>query len=187
MNVTHGDEVRADGPYRNSILRITIACTGVAVVGFSLCLHVNRRHPVMPTVIRLSRGHLLPPSRPAGHNQCSTKTALPPTPDETEVPTALRGINQRLNSNAQLMPTCRLHCVAPTNACPCTLDLLLLAETCLNARSLLRFHHGDCHPQGRSPRERTVSRWCIADNHCMHRSGGRTLFSLLARQTPPPR
>ncbi|KAA1257186.1 hypothetical protein LF1_54650 [Rubripirellula obstinata] len=25
------------------------------------------------------------------------------------------------------------------------------------------------------------------DNHCMHRSGGRTLFSLLARQIPPPR
>ncbi|WP_162273300.1 hypothetical protein [Rubripirellula obstinata] len=29
--------------------------------------------------------------------------------------------------------------------------------------------------------------WYIADNHCMHRSGGRTLFSLLARQIPPPR
>ncbi len=108
--------------------------------------------PVNPTVIRLSRGHLLPASRPAGHCQRSTKTALPPTLDETEVPTALRGINRRLNSNAQLMPTCRMHCVAPTNACLRALDLTLPTETCLNARSLLRLETGDCHPRGRSPR-----------------------------------
>ncbi|KAA1256996.1 hypothetical protein LF1_56940 [Rubripirellula obstinata] len=36
----------------------------------------------MHTVIRLSREHLLPASRPAGHNPCSTKTALPPTLDQ---------------------------------------------------------------------------------------------------------
>ncbi|KAA1257275.1 hypothetical protein LF1_54240 [Rubripirellula obstinata] len=72
----------------------------------------------MRTVIRLSRGHLLPASRPAGHNPCSTKSALPPTLDEIDVPTALRGINQRLNSNARMPLTCRMHCVASTNACP---------------------------------------------------------------------
>ncbi|KAA1257217.1 hypothetical protein LF1_53660 [Rubripirellula obstinata] len=42
--VTHGDEVRADGPHRNGALRITIACTGVAAAHFSLCLHVKSRH-----------------------------------------------------------------------------------------------------------------------------------------------
>ncbi|KAA1257134.1 hypothetical protein LF1_55340 [Rubripirellula obstinata] len=42
--VTHGDEVRADGPHRNGVLRITIACTGVAAAHFSLCLHVKSRH-----------------------------------------------------------------------------------------------------------------------------------------------
>ncbi|WP_149753177.1 hypothetical protein [Rubripirellula obstinata] len=44
MIVTHGDEVRADGPHRNGVLRITIACTGVAAAHFSLCLHVKSRH-----------------------------------------------------------------------------------------------------------------------------------------------
>ncbi|WP_149752490.1 hypothetical protein [Rubripirellula obstinata] len=44
MAVTHGDEVRADGPHRNGVLRITIACTGVAAARFSLCLHVKSRH-----------------------------------------------------------------------------------------------------------------------------------------------
>ncbi|KAA1257255.1 hypothetical protein LF1_54040 [Rubripirellula obstinata] len=85
----------------------------------------------MHTVIRLSRGHLLPASRPAGHCQRTTKTALPHCSKNTEMPTALRGINRRPNSNAQSMLTCRMHCVAPTNACPWILDLLLLAETCL--------------------------------------------------------
>ncbi|KAA1257028.1 hypothetical protein LF1_56660 [Rubripirellula obstinata] len=164
-----------------------MTCTGVAVVDFFVCLQVFRRHPVMSTVIRLSRGHLLPASRPAGHNPCSTKTALPPTLDETEALTALRGINQRLNSNAQLMPTCRMHCVAPTNACIPELDILPPTETCFAGDTLLRFSHGGCHPRGRSPRRRTLSRWCFSDNHCMHRSGGRTLSSLLARQIPPPR
>ncbi|WP_162273261.1 hypothetical protein, partial [Rubripirellula obstinata] len=44
MAVTHVDEVRADGPHRNGVLRITIACTGVAAAHFSLCLHVKSRH-----------------------------------------------------------------------------------------------------------------------------------------------
>ncbi|KAA1257432.1 hypothetical protein LF1_52810 [Rubripirellula obstinata] len=44
MVVTHGDEVRADGPYRDGVLRITIACTRVAAARFSLCLHVKSRH-----------------------------------------------------------------------------------------------------------------------------------------------
>ncbi|KAA1256842.1 hypothetical protein LF1_54960 [Rubripirellula obstinata] len=34
-----------------------------------LCLQVFPRHPQIATVIRLSCGHLLPTSRPAGHNQ----------------------------------------------------------------------------------------------------------------------
>ncbi|WP_162273270.1 hypothetical protein [Rubripirellula obstinata] len=34
---------------------------------------------------------------------------------DIEVLTALQGINQRLNSNTQSMPTCRMHCVAQTN------------------------------------------------------------------------
>ncbi|KAA1257168.1 hypothetical protein LF1_55680 [Rubripirellula obstinata] len=44
MIVSYVDEVRADGPYRDGVLRITIACTGVAAAHFPLCLHVNRRH-----------------------------------------------------------------------------------------------------------------------------------------------
>uniref|UniRef100_UPI001EE3F925 hypothetical protein n=1 Tax=Rubripirellula obstinata TaxID=406547 RepID=UPI001EE3F925 len=32
------------GPHRNGVLRITIACTGVAAAHFSLCLHVKSRH-----------------------------------------------------------------------------------------------------------------------------------------------
>ncbi|KAA1257382.1 hypothetical protein LF1_52310 [Rubripirellula obstinata] len=42
--VTHGNEVRADRPHRNGVLRITIACTGVAAARFPLCLHVKSRH-----------------------------------------------------------------------------------------------------------------------------------------------
>ncbi|WP_162273250.1 hypothetical protein [Rubripirellula obstinata] len=34
--------------------RITIACTGAAVVSFFVCLQVFRRRPVMRTVIRLN-------------------------------------------------------------------------------------------------------------------------------------
>ncbi|KAA1257369.1 hypothetical protein LF1_52180 [Rubripirellula obstinata] len=97
------------------------------MVGLNVCLHDFTRRPQNADVIRLSRGHSLPSSRPAGHNPCSTKTGLPPTLDETEVPTALRGTNQRLNSNAQLMPVCRMHCVAqPT---PTFLHLIYCCPT----------------------------------------------------------
>ncbi|KAA1257209.1 hypothetical protein LF1_56090 [Rubripirellula obstinata] len=127
-----------------------MACTGVGLAAV-LKWNINTPDPVMPDVIRLSRGHLLPASRPAGHNPCSTKTALPqtlvlhrsadcpaghqPTPEfqcsiNADVPDALRGT---------------------TNACPCTLDLLLLAETCLTNEILLRFELIDCHLRGRSP------------------------------------
>ncbi|WP_162273307.1 hypothetical protein [Rubripirellula obstinata] len=44
MMVFHVGEVRADGPHPNCVLRITIACTGVAAARFSLCLHVKSRH-----------------------------------------------------------------------------------------------------------------------------------------------
>ncbi|WP_157594113.1 hypothetical protein [Rubripirellula obstinata] len=44
MIVTYVDEVRADGRHRNGVLRITIACTGVAAARFPLCLHVKSRH-----------------------------------------------------------------------------------------------------------------------------------------------
>ncbi len=188
MIVTHGDEVRADGSHRNGGLRITIACTGVAAARFSLCLQVKSRHlgdayryPTEPRTfaVRLAPCGAQPTPR--------IRAALPQRSTKTRVPTALRGINQRLNSNAQLMPTCRMHCVAQTNACLLALDTLLPDQTCLTDHSLLRSTHGDGHPRGRSPRRQTASQWCFADNHCMHRSGGRTLFSLLARQIPPPR
>ncbi|KAA1256774.1 hypothetical protein LF1_59410 [Rubripirellula obstinata] len=141
-----------------------------------------RPHPVILDVIRLSRGHLLPASRPAGHIPCSTKTALPPTLDldrsaeypaghqptpdfqcsnNADVPDALRGTNQRLTSNARLTSKCRMHCVASTNACLRVPPLLLTAKTCFTGNSLLRFQHGDCHPRGRSPRPRTALRWCV--------------------------
>ncbi|WP_238383244.1 hypothetical protein, partial [Rubripirellula obstinata] len=42
--LTHEDKVRADEPHRNGVLRITIACTGVAAARFPLCLHVKSRH-----------------------------------------------------------------------------------------------------------------------------------------------
>ncbi|KAA1257082.1 hypothetical protein LF1_56440 [Rubripirellula obstinata] len=140
-----------------------MTCTGVAVVSFSICLQIVCRHPVMSTVIRLNRGHLLPSSRPAGHNQRTTNaqpthnqrtanTALPRRSTNTQVPTALRGINQRLNYKSRPTPMCRMHCVAPTNACIRALDLLSLAKTCLTNETLLRFKQGDCHLRGRSPR-----------------------------------
>ncbi|KAA1257402.1 hypothetical protein LF1_52510 [Rubripirellula obstinata] len=105
-----------------------MTCTGVAVVSFSVCLQVFRRHPVMSTVIRLSRGHLLPASRPAGHTQRTTSTALPPTLDQhpsadcpaghqptpefqrsinADLPDALRGTNQRLSPSARFNATNR--------------------------------------------------------------------------------
>ncbi len=83
-----------------------------------------------------------------------------------DVPDALRGTNQCLPSNARCT-------AAPQNLLERPLFVTIFA--------------GDGHPQGQNPRRRTVWRWCIADNHCMHRSGGRTLSSLLARLIPPPR
>ncbi|KAA1256848.1 hypothetical protein LF1_58690 [Rubripirellula obstinata] len=80
--VTHGDGVRADEPHRNGVSRITIACTGVAAAHFSLCLHVKSRHlgdayryPTEPRTFTAR-------SRPAGHNQRTTKPAFPPTLDQ---------------------------------------------------------------------------------------------------------
>ncbi|KAA1257396.1 hypothetical protein LF1_52450 [Rubripirellula obstinata] len=82
----------------------------------------------MLTVIRLKRGHLLPASRPAGHNLRTTKPALPPTLDQytspdcpaghqptpesrystnADVPDALRGTNQRLSSGSRFNATGR--------------------------------------------------------------------------------
>ncbi|KAA1256811.1 hypothetical protein LF1_59030 [Rubripirellula obstinata] len=90
----------------------------------------------MSDVIRLSRGHLLPSSRPAGHKQRTNNTALPPLLDR-RLPCGAS--NRRPNPNAQSTQTCRMHCVAPTNACLLALDILLPHETCLIARSLLRF------------------------------------------------
>ncbi|KAA1257384.1 hypothetical protein LF1_52330 [Rubripirellula obstinata] len=117
VTVTHGDEVRADGLHRNGVLRITIACTGVAAAHFSLCLHVKSRHlgdayryPTEPRTLaaRLAPCGALPTHDqnrftplleqhrnadcPAGHQpmpefQCSINA---------DVPDALRGTNQRL-------------------------------------------------------------------------------------------
>ncbi|KAA1257249.1 hypothetical protein LF1_53980 [Rubripirellula obstinata] len=67
------------------------------MVGGHVCLHALIRRPQNADVIRLSHGHMLPSSRPAGHNQCTTKTAWPQCPTNTQVPTALRGTNQRLS------------------------------------------------------------------------------------------
>ncbi|KAA1257136.1 hypothetical protein LF1_55360 [Rubripirellula obstinata] len=89
----------------------------------------------MLTVIRLSRGHLLPASRPAGHNlrvQHDRQHRFTPTLDQHRNADCPAGHNQRLAFDAQSMLKCRMHCVASTNACPWILDLLLLAETCLN-------------------------------------------------------
>ncbi|KAA1256761.1 hypothetical protein LF1_59470 [Rubripirellula obstinata] len=54
----------------------------------------------MHTVIRLSRGHLLPAS-PCGAQPTHDQYRFAPQHSiNTQVQTALRGINQRLNSNA---------------------------------------------------------------------------------------
>ncbi|KAA1257055.1 hypothetical protein LF1_56170 [Rubripirellula obstinata] len=109
MFVTHGDEVRADGPYRNGVLRITIACTGVAVADFSLCLHVNRRHLGdayrYPTEPRTFTAFLAPCGAyptPDLHRSGDCPAGHQPTPDfqcsnNADVLDALRGINQRLS------------------------------------------------------------------------------------------
>ncbi|KAA1257381.1 hypothetical protein LF1_52300 [Rubripirellula obstinata] len=92
----------------------------------------------MHTVIRLGRGHLLPASRPAGHTQRTINTALPPTLDH----------HPNADCPAGHQPTLELQCSinadvpdalrGTTNAYLWTLDILLLAETCLNDHSLLR-------------------------------------------------
>ncbi|KAA1256862.1 hypothetical protein LF1_57090 [Rubripirellula obstinata] len=113
-----------------------MACTGVGLAAV-FKWNINTPDPVMPDVIRLSRGRLLPASRPAGHNQRTNKTALPPTLDQysspdcpaghqptpefqfsinADVPDALRGINQRLHSRTRHTAShrnllCRRHSV----------------------------------------------------------------------------
>ncbi|KAA1257504.1 hypothetical protein LF1_53530 [Rubripirellula obstinata] len=44
-----------------------MTCTGVGLAAV-FKWNINRPDPVMSDVIRLSGGHLLPASRPAGHN-----------------------------------------------------------------------------------------------------------------------
>ncbi|KAA1257311.1 hypothetical protein LF1_54600 [Rubripirellula obstinata] len=121
--VTHGDEVRADGPHRDGILRITIACTGVAAAHFPLCLHVKSRHLGdayrYPTELRTLTARLAPCGASPTHDQ--TRFAPPtldqysspdcpaghqPTPElqcsnNADVPDALRGTNQRLYSSTR--------------------------------------------------------------------------------------
>ncbi|KAA1256978.1 hypothetical protein LF1_57240 [Rubripirellula obstinata] len=89
---------------------------------FFVCLQVFRRRPVIRTVIRLSRGHLLPASRPAGYNLSTTIAICPQRSINTQIQTALRGINRRPNSSAHSMLTCRMHCVAqPTPVFGCSI------------------------------------------------------------------
>ncbi len=134
--------------------RITIACTGVAAARFSLCLHVKSRHLGdacrYPTEPRKFAARLSPCGAQPTHDQ--NRFAPPQSSTKTRVPTALRGINRRPNSNAQSMLKCRMHCVAPTNACLPELDTLPPTAICFAGDTLLRFPHGDCHLRGRSPR-----------------------------------
>ncbi|KAA1256905.1 hypothetical protein LF1_58130 [Rubripirellula obstinata] len=104
------------------------------MVSFFVCLQVFRRRPVMRTVIRLSRGHLLPASRPAGHIQRTTNTALPPTLDQhpsadcpaghQPTPEFQYSINARADCTAWHQPTPVLpnsiHCLTPQFALPAT-------------------------------------------------------------------
>ncbi|KAA1257474.1 hypothetical protein LF1_53230 [Rubripirellula obstinata] len=79
----------------------------------------------MHTVIRLSRVHLLPTSRPAGHNQRTTNTALPPTLDQISSPEGPAGHQPtpefQCSSNADVPDALR----GTTNACLPALDTLL--------------------------------------------------------------
>ncbi len=59
------------------------------MVDLFFCLHVFTRRPQNAVVIRLIREHLMPASRPAGHIQRTTNTALPQRSTKTRVPTAL--------------------------------------------------------------------------------------------------
>ncbi|KAA1257307.1 hypothetical protein LF1_54560 [Rubripirellula obstinata] len=106
----------------------------------------------MHTVIRLTRGHLLPASRPAGHNRCSTKSALPTTLDQYSSPDCPAGHQPTPESQCSINADVPNALRGTTNACLRLLDLTLLTETCLNDLQLLRSTHGDCHPQGRRPR-----------------------------------
>ncbi|KAA1257203.1 hypothetical protein LF1_56030 [Rubripirellula obstinata] len=106
----------------------------------------------MHTVIRLSRGHLLPASRPAGHLQRTTSTTLLPTLDRNRSADRPAGHQPtpefQYSNNADVPDALR----GTTNACLRLLDLTLPTETCLTDYSLLRSTHGECHPRGRSPR-----------------------------------
>ncbi|WP_162273293.1 hypothetical protein [Rubripirellula obstinata] len=122
MVVTHGNEARADGLHRNGVLRITIACTGVAAAHFSLCLHVKSRHLGdayrYPTEPRTLTARLAPCGALPAHDQNRFTPLLKqyrnaecpaghqPTPElqcsnNADVPTALRGTNQRLSSQTR--------------------------------------------------------------------------------------
>ncbi|KAA1257331.1 hypothetical protein LF1_54800 [Rubripirellula obstinata] len=122
MIVTHRDEVRADGPYRDGVLRITIACTGVAAARFSLCLHVKSRHLGdayrYPTEPRTHAAFLAPCGALQTHDQNRFTPLLKqnrnadcpaghqPTPElqcsnNADVADALRGTNQRLYSSTR--------------------------------------------------------------------------------------
>ncbi|KAA1257524.1 hypothetical protein LF1_00110 [Rubripirellula obstinata] len=118
-------------------VRITIACTGVGLAAV-FKWNINTPDPVMRDVIRLSRGHLLPASRPAGHNPCSTKTALPQTLDQYSSPDCPAGHQPtpefQCSTNADVPDALR----GTTNACLRLLDLTMPTETCLTNHSLLR-------------------------------------------------
>ncbi|WP_162273241.1 hypothetical protein [Rubripirellula obstinata] len=152
MNVTHGDEARTDGPHRNGVLRITIACTGVAVAHFSLCLHVKSRHLGdayrYPTEPRTLAARLAP---------CGAQ----PTHDQTRfAPNARR--NRSADCPAGHQPASEFQCSinadvpdalrGTTNACLPELDTLPPTATCFAGDTLLRFPYGDRHPRRRSPR-----------------------------------
>ncbi|KAA1257518.1 hypothetical protein LF1_00050 [Rubripirellula obstinata] len=108
----------------------------------------------MHTVIRPSRGHLLPASRPAGHNQRTTNTALPPTLDQHPSADCPAGHQPTPESQCSINADVPDALRGTTNACLRLLDLTLPTQTCLTDRSLLRSTNGDCHPRGRSPRRR---------------------------------
>ncbi|KAA1262617.1 hypothetical protein LF1_51840 [Rubripirellula obstinata] len=128
MIVTYVDEVGADGRHRNGVLRITIACTGVAAAHFSLCLHVKSRHLGdayrYPTEPRTLAARLAPcgaqPTHALNrfapntrqHRSADCPAGHQPTPEfqcpnNAGVPDALRGTNQRLSSCARYTPARR--------------------------------------------------------------------------------
>ncbi|KAA1256941.1 hypothetical protein LF1_57750 [Rubripirellula obstinata] len=129
-----------------------MGCTGVRLARFSVMVKLFSPYPVIPAVIRLSRGRLLPASRPAGHIQRTTNPALPPTLNQYSHSDCPAGHQPTPEIQYSINAVVRMHCVASTNACSWILDLILLAETCSNVQSLLLFPHVDCHPRGRSPR-----------------------------------